>query len=303
MRKLLLIGIGAGDPEHVTAQAARALNAVDVFFVVDKGGQAEDLVVLRKLILERFVATPSYRIVELPDPPRDRAAAAYDAAVADWRGRRAELWGAALRDELAADGVGAFLVWGDPSLYDSTIDVVERIRATGAVAFEHEVIPGVSSVHALTARHRIALNRVGGAVQITTGRRLASHGWPPGVDDLVVMLDAECAFESIDPEGVEIYWGAYLGTPDELLVAGSLGDVAEEVRRVRTRARERRGWIMDSYLLRRRRAPERSARRPAAAERAGDQQAGAEAERQEPGRHPEGLGEAGHRRQAAGGDV
>ncbi|HVW46826.1 MAG TPA: precorrin-6A synthase (deacetylating) [Solirubrobacterales bacterium] len=252
MRKLLLIGIGAGDPEYVTAQAARALGEVDVFFVVDKGGDVRDLVALRRLLLERFVESPSYRIVELPDPPRDRAAAAYRAAVEDWRERRAQVWGAALREELEEDGVGAFLVWGDPSLYDSTIDVVERIHGRGEIAFDHEVIPGVSSVHALTARHRIPLNRVGGAVQVTTGRRLARLGWPEGVDDLVVMLDADCSFEALDPEGLEIYWGAYLGTADELLVSGPLGEVAGEIRRVRAEARERKGWIMDTYLLRRR---------------------------------------------------
>jgi precorrin-6A synthase len=176
--------------------------------------------------------------------------------VDDWRARRADVWGAALRDELGEDGVGGLLVWGDPSLYDSTIDVIERILARGEVDLEYEVIAGISSVHALTARHRIALNRVGGAVQITTGRRLVRLGWPDGADDVVVMLDADCSFATVDPDGVEIYWGAYLGTADELLVAGPLGDVADEIRRVRTEARERKGWIMDTYLLRRSRTAE-----------------------------------------------
>jgi precorrin-6A synthase len=253
MRRLLVIGIGAGDPEHVTAQAARALNEVDVFFVIDKGPETEDLVALRREVCERYIEGSSYRIVEVPDPPRDRAATRYGAAVEEWRGRRAEVWEALLRGELGEDGVGAFLVWGDPSLYDSTLAVIERVIARGAVAFDHEVVPGISSIHALTARHRIALNRVGGAVQITTGRRLAA-GWPEGVDDLVVMLDADCAFRHVDPDGVEIYWGAYLGTADELLVAGPLAEVAEEVARVRTHARARKGWIMDTYLLRRSRS-------------------------------------------------
>jgi precorrin-6A synthase len=163
------------------------------------------------------------------------------------------VWEALLRDELGDDGVGAFLVWGDPSLYDSTLAVIDRVLARGAVAFDHEVVPGISSVHALTARHRIALNHVGGAVQITTGRRLAA-GWPHGVDDLVVMLDADCAFRRLDPEGVEIYWGAYLGTADELLLAGPLAEVAEEIARVRAHARAHKGWIMDTYLLRRSRS-------------------------------------------------
>ena len=190
-------------------------------------------------------------MVEVPDPPRDRAASAYVAAVDEWRARRAAVWGAALRDELPEDGVGAFLAWGDPSLYDSTLDVLDRILADGLVAFEYEVIAGISSVHALTARHRIALNRVGGAVQITTGRRLAEHGWPDGVDDVVVMLDARCSFQSLDPEGIEIFWGAYLGTTDEVLVAGPLATAGPRIERVRAQARERKGWIMDTYLLRR----------------------------------------------------
>jgi precorrin-6A synthase len=234
----------------------RALNEVDVFFVVDKGPDTADLVALRKEILGRYVSEPSYRVVEVTDPPRDRDAAAYGAAVDDWRARRADVWGALLRDELGDDGVGAFLVWGDPSLYDSTLDVIARIHARGEVAFEHEVVAGISSVHALTARHRIALNRVGGAVQITTGRRLARDGWPDGVDDLVVMLDADCSFRHLDAAGVEVFWGAYLGTPDELLVAGPLAEAAPEIERVRAQARERKGWIMDTYLLRRSRASE-----------------------------------------------
>ena len=37
MREIVVIGVGAGDPEQVTMQAASALNRVDVFFVLDKG--------------------------------------------------------------------------------------------------------------------------------------------------------------------------------------------------------------------------------------------------------------------------
>jgi precorrin-6A synthase len=257
MRRLLVIGIGAGDPGYVTAQAVRALNEVEVFFVIDKGGDAGDLVALRHGICERFIDDPSsYRIVEVPDPPRDRTTPAYGTAVDDWRARRAAAWEPLLRDELGEDGVGAFLVWGDPSLYDSTIDVIERVLAAGRVELEYEVIPGISAVHALTARHRIPLNRVGGAVQITTGRRLAAGGWPADVDDVVVMLDADCSFHQLDPAGLHIFWGAYLGTPDELLVSGPLAEAGPEIQRVRAQARARKGWIMDTYLVRRSRSHE-----------------------------------------------
>jgi precorrin-6A synthase len=260
MRRLLLIGIGAGDPEYVTQQAIRALNEVDVFFVMEKGEDRDELVALRREICARFIDGESYRIVAVRDPERDRDAAAYAAAVDEWRAARATIWEQLIATELGPGGVGAILVWGDPSLYDSTLAIVDAIRAAGRVAFEVEVIAGVSAIAALCARHAIALNRVGQGVLVTTGRRLATDGWPAGVPDVVVMLDARCAFARLDdPGSVDIYWGAYLGTPDEILVAGSVAQVGAEIERVRTAARERKGWIMDTYLLRRRAEPARIA--------------------------------------------
>jgi len=253
MRRLLVIGIGAGDPEHVTVQAINALNEVEVFLVVDKGPtrhETDELVRLRREICERYIREPTYRIVEIPDPPRDRTTPAYSTAVEDWRSRRAEVWERAIADELGEDGCGAFLVWGDPSLYDSTLAVLEQILARGTVTFEHEVVPGIGSVQALTSRHRIPLNRVGRPVQITTGRRLA-EGFPDGVDEVVVMLDADCSFRHLRDEEMEIHWGAYLGMEDEILVSGRVGEVADEIVQRRAEARERKGWIMDAYLLRR----------------------------------------------------
>lgn len=252
MRRMLLIGIGAGDPEYVTQQAIRALNEVDVFFVMEKGEEKDDLVALRREVCKRFIADQSYRIVAVRDPERDRAAAAYATAVDDWRRARAVIWERLIGEQLGADGVGAILVWGDPSLYDSTLAIVDAILAAGRVDFTVEVIPGVSAVAALCARHAIALNRVGEAVHVTTGRLLARDGFPPNAPDVVVMLDARCAFSALRDEPIDIYWGAYLGTPDEILVAGALAEVADEIVRERRRARERKGWIMDTYLLRRR---------------------------------------------------
>ena len=238
MRRLLLIGIGAGDPEYVTQQAIRALNEVDVFFVMEKSEEKDDLVALRREVCERFIDGQSYRMVAVRDPERDRDAAAYAAAVDDWRRERGRIWERLIADELGEDGVGAILVWGDPALYDSTLAIVDAIRAAGRIAFDVEVIPGISAIAALCARHRIALNRVGEAVHVTTGRRLAREGLPANAPDVVVMLDARCAFAAArrraTPPATDIYWGAYLGTPDEILVAGAVADVA---RRDRARAR------------------------------------------------------------------
>jgi precorrin-6A synthase len=253
MRTVLIIGVGAGDPDYVTVQAIKALNRVDVFFVVEKGGSKDELVALRREICERHISGDAYRFVAVQDPPRDRTpreSAAYEQAVRDWHDRRATLFENLIAGELGEDGVGAFLVWGDPSLYDGTIRIVRELTERGRVEFEYDVLPGISALHALTARHRIPLNRIGEPIHITPGRLLAA-GMPPGQDNVVVMLDADCAFRKVTDDDVEIYWGAYLGTPDELLIAGPVTKVGPRIEQVRSEARERKGWIMDTYLLRR----------------------------------------------------
>ncbi len=249
MREIVVIGVGAGDPEQVTMQAVSALKRVDVFFVLDKGEVKQELVDLRSEILRRYAQ--DHRVVVGRDPERDRTTSAYVEAVDDWRRRRADVCAELIASELGEDQVGAFLVWGDPSLYDSTLAILDDILARGELAFEVEVIPGISSVSTLAARHRVGLNQVGRPIQITTGRGLAK-AWPDDVDDVVVMLDAQTAFTEHLDQDADIYWGAYLGTPDEILISGPLREVAAEIEKVRAEARERKGWIMDTYLLRRR---------------------------------------------------
>ncbi|MEV6316542.1 precorrin-6A synthase (deacetylating) [Streptomyces sp. NPDC051776] len=255
MRKILVIGIGAGDPDHLTLQAVKAIETADVFFILDKGREKADLVELRQEILSRHAGDRPYRVVAAADPERDRSAPppAYAPAVDDWRRRRADICEALIRDALKDGERGAFLVWGDPALYDSTIAIMDDIQARGAVSFDYEVLPGISSVSALAARHRTGLNRVGRPVRITTGRRLAEEGFPEDADDVVVMLDAHQGYLGLRDEDLQIHWGAYVGTPDEILVAGPLTEVADRISEARSEARNRKGWIMDTYLLRRRR--------------------------------------------------
>jgi len=131
VRKLFVIGIGAGDPDHLTVQAIKALNQVDVFLILDKGTEKQDLVDLRRRIIDEHVANHSYRLVEARDPDRDRTTNAYTSAVHDWRRRRADVCEKLIRDELGPDECGAFLVWGDPALYDSTLAIVEDILSRG----------------------------------------------------------------------------------------------------------------------------------------------------------------------------
>jgi precorrin-6A synthase len=250
MRELLVVGMGPGHPDQVTVQAVRALNRVDVFFRIDKGDAKSGLNAARDEILRRHVTRPGYRVVEIPEPPRDRTPGDYQGAVRDWHEARAELIGAAIAAELGADGVGAFLVWGDPSVYDSTLRIIERIRARGAVDFEYSVIAGVTSVQALAAAHRIPLNRIGEPIHITPARRIAG-GLPEGLDSAVVMLDSGFTAAGFGDPALTVFWGAYLSTPDETLIRGRLSEVAAEITATRAELRARHGWIMDTYLLRR----------------------------------------------------
>ena len=250
MRKLLVIGIGAGNPEHMTVQAIAGLNRADVLFIPDKGAAKDDLAALRREICDRYAANPGSRRVEFEVPVRAEPAPSYRRTVDDWHEAITEIYEALIRDELAEDDCGAFLIWGDPCLYDSALRILERVRARGNVAFELEVIPGITAIQALAASHAMALNRIGDAIHITTGRRLAEEGLPENAATTVVMLDGRTAFQSIAARDVEIHWGAYLGTPDEIVISGRLADVADEIVKAREEARARKGWIMDTYLLR-----------------------------------------------------
>jgi precorrin-6A synthase len=254
MRELLVIGMGPGHPDQITVQAVQALNRIDVLFRIDKGDAKSGLNAVRDEILRRHVTRPGYRVVEIPEPPRDRSSsltgADYQGAVQDWHEARAELIEAALADELGQDGVGGFLVWGDPSVYDSTLRIIDRILARGAVPFEYTVIPGVTSVQALAAAHRVPLNRIGEPIYITPARRIAG-GLPEGLDSAVVMLDAGFTAAGLDDPALTVFWGAYLSTPDETLIRGPLPEVAAEITATKAALRARHGWIMDTYLLRR----------------------------------------------------
>ncbi|MFI8569587.1 precorrin-6A synthase (deacetylating) [Rhodococcus sp. NPDC078407] len=245
--KIHLVGIGGGHPDQVTVQAVEKLRAVDVFIVADKGASVGDLGAARQALLERHHGG-SYRVIEVPDPPRDRSPRQYENAVLDWHDARARAYAQVL-DGLAEGTVVGFLVWGDPALYDSTIRVVERLAALRD-NIEFDVTPGISSVSMLAASHRLVLNRIGGPIVITTGRNLASDV-AAGLDNLVVMLDGNLACSALTGTGWGIHWGANLGTVDEKLVAGPLDDVLADIRRSRDDVKATHGWVMDTYLLRR----------------------------------------------------
>ena len=247
MIELTLIGIGTGNPDHLSLQAVAEIAAAELILIPLKGAEKEDLAGLRRSICLRH-AGPATRIAEFALPTRDAADPDYRHGVTAWHDAIARQWTATIRAHLPGlAGKVALLVWGDPSLYDSTLRIAGRLE----MALTIRVIPGITAIQALCAAHAIPLNAVGAPVQITTGRRLREHGWPAGVDRIVVMLDGECSFQSLDPQGMTIWWGAYLAMPEQMLRHGPLATTGPAIIAARAEARARHGWIMDIYLLER----------------------------------------------------
>jgi precorrin-6A synthase len=254
MKTILIIGIGAGDPDYITMQAIKALNRVDVFFLMDKGPAKQKLRALREELCQQHIKGRAYRFAAAESPARDTTPADYRACVDDLNREKQDVFEGMIVADMKDGETAGILVWGDPMLYDSTIRNIEAIASTGRHDIEYDVIPGITAVQALAARHKIPLNRIAEPVLLTTGRKLA-EGFPPGIDSVVVLLDGEDTYRRFaDPTlhgEMEIHWGAYLGTPDEILIAGKVADVAEDIHLRRSDARRANGWIMDTYLIRR----------------------------------------------------
>ncbi|WP_026926564.1 precorrin-6A synthase (deacetylating) [Granulicoccus phenolivorans] len=252
VKRVWVIGIGPGGIDQVTVAAIRALNRVEVFLVPDKGAAKHDLVALREQICATYI-DHDYRIIEVPDPERgpdaERSADQYAGGVRDWHRARADRYAELLTGLPEADA--GFLVWGDPAFYDSTLRILDTLQADG-LEFEVTVVPGISAIQLLAGEHRTVLNRIGQPIHITTGRRLVADYRAYGSDlgDLVVMLDGALTCRELRAEPLEIFWGAYLGAPEQVLRRGRLDAVIDEIVDLRARLRAAHGWIMDTYLLR-----------------------------------------------------
>ncbi|TVQ57525.1 MAG: precorrin-6A synthase (deacetylating) [Rhodobacteraceae bacterium] len=243
MTDLWLIGVGMGAPGHLTLEGRQALRDAAAVLLPRKGPEKSDLADLRLAILRE--SGSAAEVISFDMPVRDETLP-YAERVERWHDAIAERWTAAIAGARPAGPV-ALMVWGDPGLYDSTLRIADRLRPRPRV----RVVPGVTALQALTAAHAIPFNTVGGSVLVTTGRRLREGGWPGGAETAAVMLDGACAFAGLPPEGLRIWWGAFLGMAEQVLDAGPLAEAGPRIVATRAAARARHGWIMDTYLLRR----------------------------------------------------
>lgn len=247
MLELFLIGIGTGNPDHITRQAERAIAQADLVLLPHKEDSKAELAQVRLALLQSL-AVQEPRIAHFDMPVRRQQGNDYDQQVDEWHGAIAQRWNECLQAHLpAGSGRVALLVWGDPALYDSSLRIASRLGLNQA---QVQVVPGITSMQVLCSAHGIALNEIGAPFLVTTGRQLRESGWPPGIDTLVVMLDGQCSYEQVTLPDVDIFWGAYLGMPQQILMQGRLAEIKDSISARRRQAREQHGWIMDIYLLR-----------------------------------------------------
>lgn len=252
MLELFLIGIGTGNPDHLTREAEKAIRSADLVLLPHKEDSKAELAQVRLSLLQSLAVDES-RIAHFDMPQRRQRGSDYDQQVDEWHDAIARRWQASLQGHLTSrSGRVALLVWGDPALYDSTLRIASRL---GLAHEQVHVVPGITSMQVLCSAHGIALNEIGEPFLITTGRQLRENGWPSWVNTLVVMLDGQRSYEQLKDTDIDIYWGAYLGMPQQLLMHGRLCNIAPDITSRRAQAREQNGWIMDIYLLRRVAAP------------------------------------------------
>ena len=212
--KVYFIGGGPGDPELLTLKAKRIIESADVIVYADS------------------LVHPSVCDFAKPD---------------------AEIYGSKVLalDEItdlmvksANDGkTVARIQSGDPSIYGA---ILEQMRLLTRADIEFEVVPGVSSAFAASAllnteltvpevSQTVIFTRVEGRVSMPEGeqlRDLASHGCT-----LVLFLSVTRMSKIVR----ELIEGGYtretpvavvyrVGWPDELVIRGTLGDIAPKVK-------------------------------------------------------------------------
>ncbi len=242
LKKLYLLGIGPGDPKYLTQEAKELIERLSLFLVPQKVGAKEELTEKRTSLLKRIKGSTHYEIIYLPFPEREKGSN-YRESVKEWRLKKAQILKNALL-KIDTEEAG-FLIWGDPTIYDGHIDILKIIESE--LTIEWEVIPGLSSFQVLAAKGKLSLTELSTPLSFHTPRTLRKlkHIEHP----VVVFLDNYETFNLFKKEPLQILWGAYVGTEDEVYVKGPLIDKAEEIKKARKNYKEKKGYLMEIYLL------------------------------------------------------
>lgn len=247
-----LIGIGLGNSKHLTLEAIEAISSCDLIFLGEKKAEKSELAELKKEVCLSHIDPKKTVLQSFIFPERKNEGIAYQDSVSHWHKEIANSWVELILKYLDMNkrletNIG-IPVWGDPSLYDSSLRVVEKVKGR-IKGLKVNMISGLSSAQILTSSFGITFNEVGKEVIITTGRKLKEKGWPKSANTVFVMLDGECSFQFLTDPDLYIWWGAYLGLERETLLQGNLHEKKQDIVKLRKKLRARFGWIMDIYKI------------------------------------------------------
>jgi precorrin-2/cobalt-factor-2 C20-methyltransferase len=234
--RLIGVGVGPGDPEHLTLKALAALQGADRVFVpvTDTGSRRAEHVIAPHVDPDR--------IERLLFAMRDDAARA-----GNW-----DRAGEAIAAVVRAGGTAAFATIGDPNVYSTFSYVAETVRFL-VRDVEVTTVPGIMALQDLAARS--------GTVLVEGDERLALVPWTAGEEHLREALDhfdtvvvykggrhLPRLLETIDEAGrlQESVYGEQLGLDGEAVGAAE--------------ARDGRGPYMSTVIVGRRTPHERGGR-------------------------------------------
>jgi precorrin-2/cobalt-factor-2 C20-methyltransferase len=135
---LVGVGVGPGDPEHLTLKALRTLREADRVFVPETNARPGVAGRAEVIVAEHV---PAERI------ERVRFAMGDDGA----RARHWNAAGEAIAAVARAGGTAAFATIGDPNLYSTFTYVAQTVRALVA-GVEVRTVPGITAMQDLAAR-------------------------------------------------------------------------------------------------------------------------------------------------------
>lgn len=158
MLKIFLVGMGTGNTEHITMEGIKILKKSDLILLPKKNSKKEELFDIRKKICMSIIKNKSL-IKEYKIPERLKSSSYYN-SVSIWHKKISQNIMEIISEFEKKNLNLTFLIWGDSSLYDSTLRMISKMN----INYELKIIPGVSSIQALTSAHLISLNEIGESV-------------------------------------------------------------------------------------------------------------------------------------------
>lgn len=206
--RLYAVGVGPGDPELMTLKAKKVLEAVDVL-CVPKGRKAGESLALG--IVEKAVVLEGKSIMEI-----------HFSMV---KGNKQEALKPAAEDVLRVLESGrdvAFVTLGDPTLYSTFFHLYDALRDI-VPGLSVEVVPGVSSINASSARAGLSLALSGEKLAVLPATYVKDLRGALEGFDTVVLMKVHSVFEEVrkvlKAEGLleRAVYVSRAGMPDEVV--------------------------------------------------------------------------------------